>query len=483
MNVGVERVADSSAELADPTSLASRLTVMSIACALFMSQIDSTAITMALPTLAQAFHTNPVNLKVALTCYIITQAIFIPASGWVADRYGARRVFMWSMGVFLAGSVLCGLSHSLGELVAARILQGLGGAAMMPVGRIIVVGAFRREDLVQAMVWLTMPALVGPILGPPLAGLILSFTDWPWIFFINVPFGLIGLICVLRFVPSRRQPHPGPFDMKGFSLSALAMSATMFAAESLGLLPMWVQVSGWLAAAGLWTAYVRHARGQARPILDLSLLRYKTLRANITGGALGRFSLGATPFLLPLLLQGDLGWTPLNVGLISMAGAVGSFLARPGAPYVMRRLGFRSVLLITSLVGGLLALSPLALGWGAPIWVVVALLAASGLIRAYQFTALNAVGFAEIPDETVSRANTLMSVAQQVAISGGITVAGLLLHLSQVLVQAQGATHLRLGVFVLPFLVVGLTAMSASLVYVGLPKDGRAGRAEARSRD
>jgi len=359
-------------------------------------------------------------------------------------------------------------------LVAARIVQGLGGAAMMPVGRIIVVGAFRREDLVQAMVWLTMPALVGPIIGPPLAGFILSFSDWPWIFFINVPFGLLGLFGVLRFVPPRRLPHPGPFDFTGFYLAAFAMSATMVAAESIGLLPAWVQMIGWAAAIVLWTAYVRHARRLASPVLDLSLLRYKTMRANIAGGALGRFALGATPFLMPLLLQDGLGWTPMNVGLISMAGAVGSFLARPGAPYVMRRLGNRNVLLITAVVGGLLALAPMALVWGAPIWLVVGLLGASGLVRAYQFTSLNTIGFAEIPDEAISRANTLMSVAQQVAVSGGITLAGLLLHFSQGLIHLHGRSDVLSGIFVLPFLIVGVTAMSAAFVYRGLPKDAGA---------
>jgi EmrB/QacA subfamily drug resistance transporter len=461
------------AETGDPSSLASRLTVLSVACALFMNQIDSTALSTALPTLARAFHTNPVNLKVALTCYILTQAIFIPASGWVADRYGARRVFMGAMGVFLTGSVLCGLSHSLGELVAARIVQGLGGAMMMPVGRIIVVGTFRREDLVRAMVWLTTPALVGPILGPPLSGLILSFTDWPWIFFINLPFGLLGLIGVLRFVPRRRQPHPGPFDFGGFYLSALAMSATMLGAEGAGLLPGWLQAGAWIAAVILWTAYVRHARGQARPVLDLALLRFATVRANVSGGALFRLSMGATPFLLPLLLQGGLGWTPLHAGLVSMTAAVGSFMARPGAPYVIRRLGYRNVLLITSLIGGLLAMSPLVVGWGAPVALVVVLLIGAGLFRAYQFTSLNTIAFAEIPNEAISRATTLISVVQQVAISSGITVAALALHLSQTLVGG-GSTSLSPSVFVLPFLVVGLLAMSASLVYLRLPKDAGA---------
>ncbi len=439
-----------------------------------MQQIDSTALSTALPTLARAFHTNPVNLKVALTCYIVTQAVFIPASGWIADRFGARRVFMGAMGVFLLGSILCGFSHSLGALVASRIIQGLGGAAMTPVGRIIVVGAFRREDLMHAMIWLTTPAMVGPILGPPLAGLILSFTDWPWIFFINVPIGLLGLMGVLRFVPKRMQPHPGRFDFKGFYLSAFAISATMIGAEGIGLLSPWMLAGAWIIALGLCASYALYARGRDRPVLDLSLMRYKTLRASLTGGSLFRFSMGATPFLLPLLLQGGLGWTPLHAGLLTMTSAMGAMLSRPGAVFIIGKLGYRNVLLITSVVGGILSMGPILLIWGTPIWIVVVSLIVAGLFRSSQFTSLNTIAFAEVPNEAISATTTLMAVLQQVSLSLGITLAGLALGLSQWFAHAKPGHNMAPSLFIAPFVLINLLPMTAALIYSRLPKDAGA---------
>ncbi len=450
--------------------MASRLTVVSVACALFMQQIDSTALSTALPTLARVFNTNPIHLKVALTCYILTQAMFIPASGWIADRFGGRRVFIWALVVFLLGSVLCGLSHSLPQLVAARVVQGLGGAMMMPVARIIVVGAFRRQDLMHAMIWLTTPALVGPILGPPLSGLILGFADWPWIFFINVPFGLLGMLGVMKFVPKREQPHPGAFDFVGFALSSTAISATMIGAESIGLTPGWVQVVSLTIAGLLWAGYLRHARGQARPVLDLALLKLRTLRASVSGGVLFRISIGATPFLMPLFLQGALGWTPLHAGLLTMTTAIGAFLSRPGAAFVIGRLGYRKVLLITAMVSSVMVAAPLGLLIGVPVGLLVALMVFGGLFRAYQFTSLNTIGFADVPDEAISRATTLMSVIQQASLSMGITLAALMLHLSQAVLRAPGE-HLQAKVFILPFVGISVVALSATLIYLRLPAD------------
>ena len=239
-----------------------QLAILAVGSALFMQFIDQTALSTALPTLSQAFRIEPINLKLVLTSYILVQAVVVPASGWAADRFGARRVFMAAMAVFLLGSMLCGLSRTLGELVLFRILQGAGAAMLMPVGRIIVVGQSPREHLVRSMALLTTPAMVGPIIGPPLTGLILKFADWPWIFYINLPVGILGMIAVWTFVPRTREPHPGPFDTIGFVLAALAISMSMGLAETLGfnLIPWTMQVAALVIAVAASVGFLYHAR-------------------------------------------------------------------------------------------------------------------------------------------------------------------------------------------------------------------------------
>ena len=448
-----------------------RLAILAVASALFMQSIDSTALSTALPTLARAFDTNPIHLKLCLTAYIMALAVFVPASGWAADRFGARRVFMAAMAVFLAGSVLCALSHSLTELVAARILQGAGGAMMTPVGRIIVVGSHPREQLVKAMVWLTTPAMLGPIVGPPLSGFILSVADWPWIFYINVPVGIAGMAAVLRFVPRKRQPHPGRFDGLGFLLAATTISAMMIGAESLGvgLLPAWAQIAAWAITVAAGWAYLVHAKRRERPVLDLKLLRIRTLRVNQTGGSLLRMTLGATPFLLPLLLQGGLGWSPLKAGLVTMSTAVGSLSARFGAQALLHRFGFRNMLIATSLIGGVVIMAPGFFRGATPIVVIVALLALGGFLRSNHLTSASTLAFAEIPDRNVSQASSLTSVVQQMAQALGITVAGLMLHMSQQVTGPRGLPALSPQNFILPFAAIGLAAMAATLAYLPLP--------------
>ncbi|MDB5459921.1 MAG: EmrB/QacA family drug resistance transporter [Caulobacteraceae bacterium] len=448
-----------------------RMAIVAVASALFMQSIDSTALSTALPTLAQAFGTNPIHLKLCLTAYIMALAMFVPASGWAADRFGARRVFMTAMAVFLLGSVLCALSRSLGELVAARVLQGAGGAMMTPVGRIIVVGSHPRERLVQAMMWLTTPAMVGPILGPPLSGFILSVATWPWIFYINVPVGLLGMAAVLRFVPRQRQPHPGRFDGFGFLLAATAICAMMIGAESIGvgLLPLWAQIAAWIVAVASAWAYLRHAKKRERPVLDLKLLRVRTLRVNQTGGSLLRMTLGATPFLLPLLLQAGLGWSPLKAGLVTMSSAAGSLSARFGSQALLHRYGFRTMLIATSLMGGLVIMAPGFFRASTPMAVIVGLLALGGFLRSNHLTSASSLAFADIPNRQVSQASSLTSVVQQMAQAFGITVAGLMLHVSQQVTGPHGVAALSPDNFILPFGVIGLAAMLATLAYLPLP--------------
>jgi EmrB/QacA subfamily drug resistance transporter len=462
-----------------PRPRGSRLVSIAIASALFMEFIDSTALSTALPTLARAFRTDPLHLKLALTSYILALAVFAPASGWVADRFGPKRVFMGAMAVFLAGSVLCGSSRSLAQLVACRLLQGLGGAMMTPVARLIIVNATPRGELVSAMAWFTMPALVGPLLGPPLAGLILGVADWPWIFYLNVPVCLAGLAAIARLVPDERPPHPGPFDAVGFAYAALAISALVGATETLGveLVPRAAQAAALAVALAAGAAYVRHARRAPRPVLDLALFRLPTFRASLAGGTIVRLGIGAGPLLLPLLLQVALGWSPLKAGLVSVWQSVGALSAKPAAPIALRRYGFRSVLIATVLGSAVFTSLPGLFRPGMPAGLLVALFVVSGFVRSNQFTAANTVAYADVPPERVSAAATLATVTQQVGLSLGISFGGAVLHLTK---GANAA--LTPERFTAPYLAIGAVTLLALPVFWRLPANAGASlRGEPRA--
>ncbi|WP_204817828.1 MFS transporter [Corallococcus macrosporus] len=434
-----------------------------MASALFMEFVDSTALSTALPRLSLAFGTDPIHLKLALTSYILALAVLAPASGWIADRFGPRRVFMFAMSVFLLGSVLCGFSQSLTQLVIFRTLQGLGGALMTPVGRIIVVSSAPRERLVTAMSWFTMPALVGPLVGPPLAGLILGVADWPWIFFINVPVGLLGMLAVARFVPPLHQPDPGPFDTRGFVLAAVAITTLIGAAETvgIGLMPLPLQLGLAAIALSSLAAYVRHALRVERPVLDLRLLRIDTFRASMIGGTLTRMGLGATPFLLPLLFQVGLGWTPVEAGLVTIGSGVGALSCKSVAPFIIRRFGFRQTLIFANLASAIMTALPAFFRSSTPIPLIVGVLVVSGFMRSLQFTATNTVAYADIPRDTVSSASTVSVVTMQMALGLGISFGGLMLHLA----RGPGEAPLTPDRFVLPFIAVGVVSSLAGPLY------------------
>ena len=462
--------------LAEPavSAAAARWAPVAVGVALFMEFLDSTALSTALPTLARELHSDPVHLKLALTSYLLALAVGTPASAWVAERFGARRVFVAAMALFLLGSVLCGCSHTLGELVAARLVQGAGGSMMTPVGRLIVVGSTPRDRLVSAMTWFTTPAMVAPLLGPPLAGLILGVADWPWIFFVNVPVGLLGMLAVLRFVPKLAQPHPGRFDATGFALSALAITGVVVMGEvgGLNLVPAWGQVA---VAAGLVAAsalYLRHARRTPRPILDLTLFRYPTFRASLVGATLVRLGLGATPLLLPLLLQTGLGWTPARAGLFTILTAVGAIATKTVITRLIRTLGFRTVLLLSVAGTAVTTAAPALFATPAPVWLIAGGLLLGGLLRSMHFSAANTLAYDEAPPGEVGSASTLSTVVQQVGLSLGVSFGGLVLHLARGAGPGAALTPDR---FVVPFLLVGASAVLALPVYLVLPRDAGAG--------
>jgi EmrB/QacA subfamily drug resistance transporter len=445
-----------------------RLIAIAVASALFMEFIDATALSTALPTLARAFAVDPIQLKLALTSYILALAVFTPASGWAAERFGSRRVFMAAMAVFLLGSALCGLSRNLEALVASRILQGLGGAMMTPVARLIVVGSTPREKLITAMGWFTMPALLGPLMGPPLAGLVLTVADWPWIFYLNLPVGVLGMIAVMRFVPPGVRQPDIRFDWAGFLLSATAISGLVVVAETAGLslLPPALQLTILILALLAGWAYLRLAKRSARPILDLSLMRYPTFRASLLGGTFVRLGVGAGPFLLPLLLQVALGWTPLHASLVTIASGAGILVARPFAAWNLKRVGFRTALAVALILTAILTAAPGFFTATTPVWVIIALMTLAGFCRSNQFIAANTIAYADVPESSVAAASTLAAVAQQVGLALGVSFGGAMLHLAR---GADGA--LTPDRFVLPYLAVGAVTLLALPLYLALDKD------------
>jgi len=454
-----------------------RIAYLAVASALFMEFIDSTALSTALPTLARAFHADPVHLKLALTSYILALAVFVPISGWAAERYQPRRVFLAAMVVFLIGSALCGFSSSLGELVAARIVQGAGGALMTPVARLIVVGSAPRNDLIRAMGWFTMPALAGPLIGPPLAGFVLSVADWPWIFFINIPVGLLGMLAVLRFVPRLPALDPGAFDWRGFAPSPATITGHGVVAEAggLNLIPWWAQIGLVAASLACGWLYLRLARTKTRPILNLDLLRYPTFRASLLGGTLMRLGVGAGPFLMPLLLQVALGWTPLQAGSVTLAGGLGVFVSRPFAAPMLRRWGFRATLLALVALTAVLTAAPGFFRADPPAWLIMAFPGLSGLPRSSQFIATNTIAYADVPQEAIAQASTLSVVAQQVGLAMGVSFGGLMLHLA----RGEGGA-LTPDRFTLPYLAIGATTLLSALVYFRLDRNAGAAISGAR---
>ncbi|HEY7610428.1 MAG TPA: MFS transporter, partial [Alphaproteobacteria bacterium] len=330
----------------------SRLIPFVVACALFMENLDSTVLATALPEIARSLGESPLHLNLAITSYLLSLAIFIPVSGWIADRFGARRIFCSAIVVFTLGSISCGFAESFWGLVLSRVIQGLGGAMMVPVGRLVLLRGVAKSELVGALALVTIPALVGPIVGPPLGGFITTYLSWRWIFWINIPIGVAGIALALILIERVREEHVPPFDWRGFALAGTGLAGVMMGFETIGrgLLP--TPAVAVLLAAGtlaLWF-YVFHARRRAHPVLDLSLLRVETFRAAVLGGFLFRIGVGAIPFLLPLLLQLGFGMNPLQSGLLTFAAAVGALTMKVTARRILRRFGFRSVLIVNALI-------------------------------------------------------------------------------------------------------------------------------------
>ncbi len=447
-----------------------RLTALIVACALFMQNLDSTVIATALPAMARDFGADPVRMNVALTSYLLSLAVFIPASGWMADRFGARTVFRAAIAVFTIGSVLCGRAESLPFLVAARILQGAGGAMMVPVGRLVLLRTVQKSELVAAMAWLSMPALIGPIVGPPLGGLIVTYVSWRWVFDINVPIGLLGVALVTLYVEDIRETARVKLDAWGLVLSAIGMASVMVALETAGRGMVAGELTGALLATGLLTGllYWRHARRHPAPLLDLTLLRIPTFLVSVLAGTLFRVGVGAVPFLLPLMFQVGFGKSAAQSGLITFTSSAGAIIMKPAAMTALRRFGFRDTLLVNTVISaGLLGVCALFRPTWPVAWIYLALLI-GGFFRSLQFTAYNAVAYADIPRERMSAATSLYSTIQQVSLTLGVSVGAGVLELSM---GATGHRTPQVVDFSAGFLVVAAVSMMAAPVTLLMRRD------------
>ncbi len=402
-----------------------------VACAMFMQNLDSTIIATALPTIGRSIGESPLRLNVAITCYLLSLAVFIPISGWTADRFGARRVFSAAIVVFTLGSIACGLAQSLWMLVIARIVQGMGGAMMVPVGRLVLLRTVAKSELVRAMSYVSVPALIGPVIGPPLGGFIVTYASWRWIFFINIPIGLAGVLLVNLFVENLGEATVRPFDLYGFVLTGIGLASLAFGFEAggRGALP-WPVALGLLAGGALClAAYVRHARRIDHPIIDLALLRIPTYAVTTAGGFLFRMGLGALPFLMPLMLQVGFGLDPLSSGLITFASAAGALSNKLFVSPIIRTFGFRRVL-----IGNTIVSSAFLFGYSyfrptTPHVVIFFALLAGGFFRSLQMTSVNTLSYADVPAAMLSRATSLTSMAQQLSQSVGVGTGALLLYL------------------------------------------------------
>lgn len=443
-----------------------------LAVALFMENMDSTVIATSLPAIAEDVGTSPIALKLALTAYLVSLAIFIPVSAWVADRFGAKRVFRIAIAVFVIGSIACAVSGSLVEFVLARFLQGMGGAMMTPVARLVLVRSTAKRDLVSAMAWLTIPGVIGPLVGPPIGGFITTFFSWHWIFLVNVPIGLGGIWLAGRFLPEIPPSGVRPLDVIGFVLSALAASGVVFGLSvvSLPALPPIVGVIVLLLGVVAGVAYLRHARRKAHPILDFRLFRNRVFRAAIAGGSIFRIGAGATPFLLPLLFQLGFGLTPFQSGMLTFASALGALAMKFLAPFTLRTGGFRNVLLGAAALSSCFIAANALFTPETPHGVIIAVLIGAGFLRSLFFTSANALVFADIDDKEASQATAIAAASQQITVAIGVAVGGGILEG----VHYITGEPIGLTAFTWAFVLVGMTSMLAMLPLLALSKDAGA---------
>ena len=447
-----------------------------VAAAFFMEFIDGTVIATALPQMAISFGVSAVDLNAGMSAYMLTLAVLIPASGWAAERFGARNVFTFALAVFTLASLFCAMATGVGEFILLRIIQGVGGALMVPVGRLTVLKTTPKPQLIKAIATLTWPALVAPILGPPLGGFITHYASWHWIFYINVPLGIIAMILAWRLFPQQPADQPKHFDKPGFVLTGLAMLALVTGLELISQDHiLWTTAVLLLAAgAAMSVLAVRHLSRSAAPMVHLGSLVIPTFRISMGGGSLFRITISAVPFLLPLMLQVGFGMDPFHAGLLVLAVFAGNLAMKPATTPLIRRFGFRPVLVVNGLLSVFSLLFCAFLTPGTPDWLIMLLLFLGGLSRSMQFTGISTLAFSDVPARHMADANTLFSTALQLSVGLGITVGALGTRFGEQLVERMQWQAVPGMSFKVAFVVIAVITLFGWLDMLRLKPDAGA---------
>jgi len=457
-----------------------RIIPLTLAVALFMENMDATVIATSLPAIAADIGTTPVALKLAFTAYFVALAIFIPVSAWMADKFGAKNVFRAAIAVFILGSIACAFAGSLHEFVLARFVKGMGGAMMSPLARLILLRTTDRTRLVDAMAWLTIPALIAPTMGPPVGGFLTTYLSWHWIFLINVPIGLIGLVLITIFLP-RIDPGPQrPMDFIGFTLLGFAFSGIVFGLSlvSMPVLPMWlaaVSTGVGIFAGIVYIAYSRHA---AHPLLDLNILREPTFRGTVTGTTIFLIGVGAIPFLLPLMLQLGFGFSPFESGMVTFVGAFGALIMKFFAGRLYMTIGFRSALMWAAVLTSITMVIKGSFQPGTPVVLMMAVILIAGIFRSTYFTGQNALTFSEIDDDDTGPATAIHAVVRPIATALGVALAGGILEGSA---QLRGG-EIELADFQIAFYIIAAVSLLAAVPFLLMSRTAGSAISGYRSR-
>lgn len=448
----------------------SRTIALIVAASAFMQNLDATVIVTALPALADAFHVGPSDMSVGITAYMLALAAVLPLSGWLADRFGARNVFAAAVAVFTAASVLCAAAQGLTSFTAARVLQGMGGALMGSVGRLVVVRNTDNKNMLNAVALMVWPALAAPIIGPALGGLIVTHGSWPWIFLINIPIGVAGVFLILAFVPKGAHSDPARFDALGLGMASSAMVALVAGLELIAhsptpAVPMALTIGGLLLG---WASYRRFKR-HPHPLIPLDALKVRSFTAaSLWGGGPHRMAVNATPFLLPLMFQVAFGWSPVKSGLLLLGYFAGNLGIKPFTPQILRRFGLRTTMLWTSSFSAAGVATCCLFGATTPDWAIFAVLAFAGAARSMQFTSLDAMTYCEIPQSMRTGASTLWGVTNQLGAVLGVAFGALAINLSR---DVRGAETLALVDFQVAFFALALISLVSLPVFGSLDRD------------